>query len=33
MLNRHDKIRFEAWLAGYNKQIQQKYWNLFNNRN
>lgn len=25
----HDKIRFEVWLAGYNKQIQTKYWKLF----
>jgi len=24
----HDTIRFEAWLAGYNKQIQTKYWKL-----
>jgi hypothetical protein len=25
----YDQFRFEAWLAGYNKQIQQKYWILF----
>lgn len=25
----HDKIRFEVWLAGHNKQIQTKYWKLF----
>jgi hypothetical protein len=25
----HDKIRFEIWLAGYNKQVQTKYWELF----
>ena len=25
----HEKIRFEVWLAGYNKTIQEKYWNLF----
>ncbi len=25
----HDTFRFEAWLAGYNKQIQSKYWKLF----
>jgi hypothetical protein len=24
----HDAFRFEAWLAGYNKQVQQKYWKL-----
>jgi hypothetical protein len=26
----HDKIRFEIWLAGVNKQIQSKYWKIFN---
>ncbi|NMC58384.1 MAG: hypothetical protein GYA51_03210 [Candidatus Methanofastidiosa archaeon] len=26
----HDKVRFEVWLGGYNKQIQTKYWKLFN---
>ena len=25
----HDTFRFEVWLAGYNKRIQTKYWNLF----
>jgi len=25
----HDTFRFEAWLAGYNKQVQTKYWKLF----
>ncbi len=25
----HELIRFEIWLAGYNKSIQKKYWNLF----
>ncbi len=25
----HDQCRFEAWLAGYNKQIQTSYWKLF----
>ena len=25
----HDKFRFEAWLAGYNKQVQSNYWKLF----
>jgi len=25
----HDAFRFEAWLGGYNKQVQQKYWELF----
>lgn len=25
----HDQFRFEAWLAGYNKQVQEKYWKLF----
>ncbi|MBN1785669.1 MAG: hypothetical protein JW825_01585 [Candidatus Methanofastidiosa archaeon] len=25
----HEKCRFEAWLAGYNKQAQAKYWKLF----
>jgi hypothetical protein len=24
----HETIRFEVWLAGYNKQIQKKYWQL-----
>jgi hypothetical protein len=25
----HDTFKFEVWLAGSNKQVQQKYWNLF----
>jgi hypothetical protein len=25
----HDTFRFEVWLAGYNKQIQTKYWKMF----
>ncbi len=25
----HQPLRFEAWLAGYNKQVQTKYWKLF----
>jgi len=25
----HEAIRFEAWLAGTNKQVQTKYWHLF----
>ena len=25
----HDTYKFEVWLAGYNKQIQTKYWKLF----
>ena len=25
----HDTGRFEVWLAGYNKQVQSKYWKLF----
>ncbi len=25
----YDQFRFEIWLAGYNKQVQQKYWELF----
>ena len=25
----HEEFRFEAWLAGYNKQVQAKYWKLF----
>ncbi|MCJ7733569.1 MAG: hypothetical protein MUP11_03380 [Anaerolineales bacterium] len=24
----HEAFRFEVWLAGYNKQVQTKYWNL-----
>lgn len=25
----HETCRFEVWLAGYNKQLQSKYWKLF----
>jgi hypothetical protein len=25
----HETVRFEVWLAGYNKQVQTKYWKLF----
>ena len=25
----HDTCRFEVWLAGYNKQVQTKYWKMF----
>ncbi len=25
----HETCRFEIWLAGYNKQVQAKYWKLF----
>lgn len=25
----HDEIKFEVWLAGNNKQVQTKYWELF----
>lgn len=25
----HDAVRFEVWLAGNNKQVQEKYWKLF----
>jgi hypothetical protein len=28
----HETFRFEAWLAGYNKQVQSKYWKLFKER-
>ncbi len=28
----HDTCRFEVWLAGYNKQVQTKYWKLFKER-
>ncbi len=24
----HEDVRFEAWLSGYNKQIQMKYWSI-----
>jgi hypothetical protein len=26
----HDTFKFEVWLAGINKQVQSKYWKLFN---
>ena len=26
----HEKIRIELWLLGQNKDVQKKYWNLFN---
>jgi hypothetical protein len=29
----HDTCRFEVWLAGYNKQVQSKYWKLFKESN
>jgi len=29
----HDTFRFEVWLAGYNKQVQTKYWKLFKEPN
>jgi hypothetical protein len=29
----HDMCRFEAWLAGANKQVQQKYWKVFSESN
>jgi len=29
----HDTCRFEVWLAGYNKQVQTKYWKLFKKNN
>lgn len=25
----HEAFRFEVWLAGYNKQVQAQYWQLF----
>ena len=25
----HERCRFEAWLAGFNKPVQTKYWKLF----
>ena len=25
----HETFRFEVWLAGYNKKVQNKYWELF----
>ena len=29
----HCNFRFEVWLAGYNKQVQTKYWKLFKESN
>jgi len=29
----HETFKFEVWLAGVNKQIQQKYWELFKESN
>jgi hypothetical protein len=29
----HDTFKFEVWLAGYNKQIQTKYWKLLKESN
>jgi len=29
----HETVRFEVWLAGYNKQIQIEYWKLFKEKN
>ena len=29
----HDTFTFEAWLAGYNKNVQKKYWDLFREGN
>jgi hypothetical protein len=29
----HNTIKFEVWLAGYNKQIQTRYWELFKESN
>ena len=28
----HDDFKFEVWLGGYNKKIQNEYWNLFKER-
>ncbi len=25
----HEKLRFEVWLAGYNRKVQAQYWKLF----
>lgn len=24
----HDKFRFEVWLSGFNRNVQEKYWNV-----
>ena len=29
----HESMRFEVWLAGYNKQVQSKYWKMFKESN
>ena len=29
----HDTCRFEVWLSGYNRQVQQKYWELIKENN
>jgi hypothetical protein len=29
----HDTIRFEVWLAGYNKEVQTQYWQMFKKGN
>jgi hypothetical protein len=29
----HETMRFEVWLAGYNKQVQSKYWKIFKESN
>lgn len=29
----HESCRFEVWLFGYNKQVQEKYWRLFKQSN
>lgn len=29
----HEAFRFEVWLAGFNKQVQSKYWKLFKESN
>lgn len=29
----HDTFQFEVWLAGYNKQVQSRYWKLFKESN
>jgi hypothetical protein len=29
----HETFKFEIWLAGYNKQVQAKYWKIFKESN
>jgi hypothetical protein len=29
----HESMRFEAWLAGYNKQVQSEYWKMIKESN